>query len=267
MFRARNLKPEGFVEAATKIADEARKRGIFLRLLGALAVRIHCPGCELIHKKLGREFSDLDYVGYSKQTKEIDRLFSDLKYEKMHTMQPVIFVGRRIYIDPSGSRPDVDIFFDKIHMNHEIDFKGRLEVDFPTIPLCELVLTKTQIVKINEKDIKDIAILFLEHEVGEDDKETINAKRVAKLLSNDWGFYYTVTANFEKTKNFLSKFQVLSNKQNEHIVFKIDKLLDYIEKEPKSFRWKLRARVGTKQKWYDEVEEVERAEWLNRNRS
>ena len=35
-----------------------------------------------------------------------------------------------------------------------------------------------------------------------------------------------------------------------------------IEKEPKSLGWKLRAKVGTKKQWYNDVEEVERAEHL-----
>ena len=39
---------------------------------------------------------------------------------------------------------------------------------------------------------------------------------------------------------------------------KIDKILDAIEREPKSMGWKMRAKVGTKKKWYTEVEEVTR---------
>jgi hypothetical protein len=31
-----------------------------------------------------------------------------------------------------------------------------------------------------------------------------------------------------------------------------------IEKEPKSLKWKMRAKVGTSRKWYNVVEEVER---------
>jgi hypothetical protein len=55
-------------------------------------------------------------------------------------------------------------------MNHIIEFKDRLEKDYPTIPLEELMLEKLQIVKINEKDIKDLIVLILEHEIGENGK-------------------------------------------------------------------------------------------------
>ncbi len=34
---------------------------------------------------------------------------------------------------------------------------------------------------------------------------------------------------------------------------KINTLLERIDKEPKSFGWKMRARVGTKKRWYNPV--------------
>ena len=80
----------------------------------------------------------------------------------------------------------VDVFFDRLDMNHIIDFKNRLELDFPTISLADLLLEKMQIVQINEKDIKDTIILLREHPVEDPDKETINANYVASLLAEDW---------------------------------------------------------------------------------
>jgi hypothetical protein len=34
---------------------------------------------------------------------------------------------------------------------------------------------------------------------------------------------------------------------------KIRKISDYIGSRPKSLRWKMRAKIGTKKKWYREV--------------
>ncbi len=59
-----------------------------------------------------------------------------------------------------------------------------------------------QIVEINEKDLKDSIVLLRAHTVGDTDKDTINAKRIAKLLADDWGFYYTVTTNLKKLKDY-----------------------------------------------------------------
>jgi hypothetical protein len=39
---------------------------------------------------------------------------------------------------------------------------------------------------------------------------------------------------------------------------RVAELRDVIERAPKTQRWKLRARVGNRVKWYEEVEEVNR---------
>ena len=58
-------------------------------------------------------------------------------------------------------------------------------------------LEKMQIVQINEKDIVDTIMLMREHDVGDQGPETIDAKYIAKLLGNEWGFYYTCTTNLK----------------------------------------------------------------------
>lgn len=70
-------------------------------------------------------------------------------------------------------------------MCHTLYFKNRLLVDYPTIPLAELLLEKMQIVKLAEKDIIDTIILIREHEIGEKDEKTINATYIANILSKD----------------------------------------------------------------------------------
>jgi len=36
---------------------------------------------------------------------------------------------------------------------------------------------------------------------------------------------------------------------------RLTRILGYLEEEPKTLAWKLRARVGTSKKWYNDVEE------------
>jgi hypothetical protein len=142
-------------------------------------------------------------------------------------------------------------------MCHDIDFKGRLELDHPTIPLAEMLLEKLQIVQINEKDVKDVIILLREHEIGDKDEETINAKYIAKLLADDWGFYYTVTTNLNKIKNLLDDYNELVENDKKLVESRIDNLLNIVEQKPKSLGWKMRAKIGTKKQWYRVVEEIQ----------
>lgn len=245
-----------FIEEALRIVEEAKKQGISLRVMGATAFRLHCPKHLEIHKALGRELSDIDFVGYSKQHEKIKKLFQNLGYVMRPLTLAVAHLGaRHIYIDRVNKRI-VDVFLDKLVMCHEINFKGRLEMDYPTIPLAELLLQKMQIVKLTEKDVKDVIILLREHDIGASDKETVNVIHIAELLSRNWGFYYTFTTNLKKIKSLLPKYEVLTNEDKRDIETKIDQLIEVIEKTPKSIGWKLRARIGTSKKWYREVESL-----------
>ena len=105
-------------------------------------------------------------------------------------------------------------------------------------------------------------MLLREHEIGSSDNETINGEYIAKIMSKDWGFYYTSTTNLNKVKALLGEYEVLTAADREVISGRVDTLLGMIEKEPKSVGWKVRAKVGTKKQWYNDVEEVERAEHL-----
>lgn len=253
-----------FEGEAVRIVDEAKKENLTLRVLGATAFRIHSPNNLKVHDQLTRAISDLDFMGYSKERDKIERFFTErLGYAAVHAaLTPGLFAGRCIFINKSGGNSHADVFLDKLEMNHVIDFKGRLEIDYPTITLADLLLEKLQIVHINEKDIKDSILLLLEHDIGEGDEETINMRRIAKIMGEDWGFYYTTTTNLKKIETFLPKYKILTEEQRCEISSKIDKVLQGIENTPKSLGWKIRARVGPSKRWYNEVEEVERAQHL-----
>ena len=177
-------------------------------------------------------------------------------------LTPELFAMRRIFTHPSNGI-HIDVFLDELSMCHKIPFRNRLEVDSPTIPLAELVLEKTQIVHLNEKDIKDMLILLAAHQVGDNDRDTINGKYIAGLLSKDWGFYYTNKLNLARIRKGLDVYsQPFSAEDVKHIGERLDLLEKMIEDAPKSIGWKARAAIGPKVKWYNDVDEVERAEHL-----
>ncbi len=259
------MQPEQFEMLALDIVNSAEENGIHLRLLGAVAFRIHCPMHQDLQVSMNRVLTDLDFAAYYKQEKAIDKFFlQGMGFESQTAaLTPGLMIGRKIYYDPKDERPHVDIFFDKLNMCHVVSWeKGRLEIDKPTISLADLMLEKLQIVHINEKDVKDVMMLLLEHDIGNSDAEIVNGEYISKIMSKDWGFYYTTTTNLNKVKSLLGQYDALSSENREVISTRIDKLLGVIENEPKSLSWKLRAKVGTKKQWYNDVEEVERAEHL-----
>jgi hypothetical protein len=115
------------------------------------------------------------------------------------------------------------------------------------------MLQKLQIVQINDKDLKDAMLLFLAAQVSDTDMDAINAKYIAKLFSEDWGFYHTATTNLIKIKEAMAGVKVLTADHKKIITEKVDYFLKVIEDTSKSSKWKSRSKTGTKKPWYKEV--------------
>lgn len=244
-----------FLAEATHLAERAREKNIILRIMGACAVIYHVGKEEPLLDvfRSSRALTDIDFVTYRKFWPQIEDFLQAEGYEP-HVRFNAIHGDKQLqFANRNGTH--VDVFCDRLSMSHVIEFKGRLEQDYPTIPLADLMLEKMQIVKINEKDIKDATLLLKTHDIGDTDKDTINTVRIARVLKEDWGFYYTITTNLDKVRRRKDEYDWLSQSDKELIKTKIDKLCSIIEAEPKSTGWKLRARIGTKKKWYTDVDE------------
>jgi len=267
---------EVFIGESRRIVDDAKKEGLTLRILGGLAIAMHCQNESDFAKRLnrtgtgvveGQEYSDIDFVAYRKQRDKLKNFFSKIGYVKRRATLSSAASERQIYYHPKGWFY-VDVFFDQLLVaNHPIDFRGRLELDYPTITATDMLLEKVQMWEaFGVKDLKDCLLLLLSHDVKENtDKEAINASHIAKLLAQDWGFWYTVTTNLQNIKRFVTELdklgadakinpEAISEKERSNINEKINTLLNKIESEPKSFGWKMRAKVGTKRQWYCHVE-------------
>jgi hypothetical protein len=253
-----SLTDELFLEEAFRIMEEAEKHGIILRLLGSVAIKLHCPNFSDLYTQANRPLTDLDFMTYGQFNSSLREFFENLGYTTDERILRYFGRYRHIYHSNKVEGLHVDIFFDQLSFCHPINFKGRLEIDNPTIPLAELLLEKMQIVEINEKDLKDTVILLREHQIGSSSSDEIDGKYVAKTLSNDWGFYYTLTTNLNKVEQYLKDFSQLTEADRQVISQRLDDVRQLIEAEPKSLKWKLREKVGTKVRWYREVEEVDR---------
>jgi hypothetical protein len=270
---------EVFFQEAEKIVNEANAKSVPLRVLGGLGIAFHCREFRDFAKKLGRvgtgavegqEYSDIDFMSYRKHRDKIKELFDSMGYAKRRATLSSAASERQIYYHPKGWFY-VDVFFDKLLVaNHPINFVGRLELDYPTATVTDILLEKLQMWEaFSVKDLKDCLILLKTHTVEENaQKESIDASYISKLLSEDWGFWYTATTNLKKIRKFVLEIEKLGAeagidpkrlKSDElgEITGRIEKLLERIEREPKSFKWKMRAKVGTKQRWYNPVERPE----------
>jgi hypothetical protein len=251
---------EDFYSERTRIVNalaQDENKHVLMRLIGALAFRTHCQKYGYIQDALGRKFTDFDFVSYPRFTRDVRRVLTQLGYEEDKQVTQLFGDRRMLFHDPAFDR-HIDVFYNVLDFCHPINFVGRLEKEQVTVPLAELLLEKMQIVQINEKDLIDSIMLLREHVIGDGDHETINATVITNILSNDWGFWRTVTANLKLLDEKLSSYRDLIDEDREVAHSRIKELQERIEAAPKSLRWKARAQVGERVKWYKDVEELER---------
>ncbi len=177
---------------------------------------------------------------------------------------------------PSG-RP-VDVMVDRLTMCHTLDLRpafGKLPL---TIDAVDVLLSKLQIIELNEKDARDLLHLLSGVPVSRSGAQgseapggsadpggggpggsgaSIDSERFGKLLGADWGWWRTVTGN-------LRKLPALADEHPELIppdppldpIAQSRYLLGLAESAPKGVKWRLRANVGDRVRWYEEPEEV-----------
>jgi hypothetical protein len=271
------LRDDEFVDEARKIVEAAQKQGTVLRELGSLAIYVHSlhdpEGASFLHR-VGRVkegvplFTDLDLMGYVSQSRAISKVFDRLGF-RPDNMINGFFGDRRLVYYEKADRFHVDIFLDKLEFSHDVLFgkkpgNGRLELDYPTITVTDLVLEKLQIHNIARKDLVDLLVLFLGHAVNaatSGDRESIHAGYIANLLADDWGFWYESTQNLGKTRQLLEQFVAnarISADQAARIQDRMGRLETALSSVPKSRQWEKRAKIGTAKPWFRDVEEVVR---------
>jgi len=238
---------ESLSEEAERILNGAQRLGITLKLLGGVAVSKRCPSAS--KPPLSRRYVDIDAMGKRKETAKINQLFKELGYkprERFNALQN----SRLIFNDLANQRR-VDVFLDTFEMCHKFNFRDRLDLEPKTISLSDLLSTKLQIVEINQKDIKDIFALLLDHEVSKEEAlDKLNATYIAKLCAEDWGVYKTFTMNLSKLAGYTASIG-LDEEQTKRVSERAEALRNSIEAAPKNMGWKMRARVGERRRWYE----------------
>ncbi|MBK6791259.1 MAG: nucleotidyltransferase family protein [Anaerolineales bacterium] len=243
------------VQEMYRLVEAANAKKIQLRAIGGLAVETHN---KTKHPLFKREFADLDFCVPLKQRREFEAFMPEVGYVPHKQFNVLNGDQRQIYYH-NPSEMKVDIFVGHFEMCHRIPLEERLNADPITIPLAELFLSKVQIIELNRKDAFDLTSILLNNKTGEGDNETINLKILAQLGSADWGLYKTTSLNLDKIEAMLQKNEIpLNDEEKALVIGRINDIRRTFAEMPKPMAWQLRDRVGTRVKWYIEVEEVQR---------
>jgi len=244
---------------AVTLAQGAADAGLGLKLLGGLAVRVLCPA----FPPRQRAGQDMDFACLSKGRKNVvaylersgcepDRRFNNLNGD------------RQMYFTAPSGRP-IDVMVDRLTMCHTLDFRpsfGRLPL---TVDAVDVLLSKMQIVELNEKDARDTLHLLSGVPVSgsgaaapDGSSAEIDSDRFAKVLGADWGWWRTVTGNLKKLPDLAAEHpELIPPDPPLDPIAQSEYLLQLASSAPKGMKWKLRANVGDRVRWYELPEEVD----------
>jgi hypothetical protein len=237
------------IAEAGRIASAASAAHVGVKLMGGAGIHIHSPSAH--RPPLKRKYGDLDYVMPKRDRKAALAFFPSLGYEaneRFNLMQG----DRRLYFFDNEHGRQVDVFIDTIRMSHVIDLRERLDHTGPCASPSDLLLSKLQIFEMNRKDLVDLTALLLDHPIESGSDDAIDAAYVARLTADDWGFYRTLQVNIGKLNETLEDLDV----DRGLVRSRLEEIWKAVEAEPKPLKWKLRAQVGDRVRWYELPEEV-----------
>jgi hypothetical protein len=256
------------VAGVKALIDAGEAAGLRLRLLGGLAIRLACPSSST--PPFQRSCSDADCIVVAEPGK-VQAFIRSQGWTPAAEFNLYNGDRRLLFVSRAGSK--LDVFINVFSMCHDFDFNGRIPSQGYTVHPADLVLTKLQIHEVNDKDLQDAACIFLDHPVcdGPDPasggevikgcavkgEAGINAAYIARLCASDWGLQCSLVNNLEKTLAWTDRAG-LGSAVSPLIQQRISQLVARIHGQPKSIAWRSRAVLGTKLKWYRDVEEVDR---------
>ncbi len=242
------------IEEAVRICETAARAGITVRLAGGLAIQYLTPE----FPPRGGDRQDLDLATLSSDRRPLTQFLAGRGYVADKTFN-ALYGHKQLYFQSAETGRSLDVLVDRLHMCHTVEFAGRLGRMPVTLDLADLLLTKLQIVELNEKDAQDVLYLCSAYPVRDGDEPgTIGLDRIRPIIGNDWGWWRTVTLN-------LNRIIALAGGDGQRLVpaggkhdaiEQLAVLSKAIETAPKSLRWKARAKVGDRVRWYEMPEET-----------
>jgi hypothetical protein len=267
---------ERLMAEAHAIIDAGAVQDVVLRLTGGLAVRHYAIDLEFAE----REYSDIDLIGLKRQVVAVGDVFRGLGYVENRHVAMATGNGQLQFFLPgaapvaatggagSGAAPSglpvfaevppsdhIDVFLDAMRMDHQVDFRDRLAINTYAIDPADLFLSKLQIVNLNEKDVHDVVTLVKDVYVDfQPHPGVLDLHHVAEVCAADWGLYIDVMNNVDTVVEHVADYD-LSPRDAARVRRTLELAQEMMTEQAKTLRWRLRARIGKRVRWYDEVEE------------
>ena len=244
--------PDAMAEALNLI-KAAEQQGITARLLGGMAVRVLCPD---FPPRPAIGLQDIDLAAVTSSRKALQNFLIGQGHQPDKNFNALYGHKQLYFVSALSGRP-IDVLIDKLSMCHELVFKDRITRMPYTLDPLDVLLSKLQIVKLNEKDVRDIVYLLSGYPVLDGTETgTISLDLYRPIVGDDWGWWRTVTMNLDKISGLIAEQpELMPPGATYDPAAQSAALAAAAEDAPKSRRWKLRARLGDRVRWYQEPEE------------
>ena len=240
----------GPVTESRRLVTGAAGKGLTVRLLGGVAVFMQAP---VEGPLLPRRVGDIDLAIRREGWRDLAGFLKAAGYVSDDMFNALHGTRRLLFYDQVNGRK-LDVFVGEFSMCHAIPITDRLDRDPMTVPLAELLLTKLQIVELNERDQRDIYNLCFHHHISDGGGSGIEADYIADLCAKDWGLWRTCKSTIERCLADLPRY-TLPPEASQLISERLTSLWERMEEAPKTTRWRLRSRLGDRVRWYAEPEE------------
>ena len=227
---------EALIAEGVSLVKAAGEAGLVLRLLGGAAIVLHSGGQP--HRELG----DLDAATRRSDARRLAQVLTAAGYEPEPRFNALHGDRRLIFHGPHGK---LDVFVEVFEMCHRIDLGPRLPLDSPTLSVSDLLLTKLQVVELNAKDVEDAALLLCAHRLGRGEGDQVDLEYLAALVAHDWGLWRTLSGTLKRLEEL-----------RPDVAEPARSLRNALDEAPKSRRFRMRAKVGERKRWYELPDEV-----------
>lgn len=223
---------------ALGLVRAAAEAGIPVRLLGGAAVGVLLG--DRWPQPCRRDPGDVDLAARGRDRRALVALLErhgltgEREFNLLH--------GRRQLRFRDGDGMRVDVILDVLRMCHAIPLDAGFAADGPALPPWLLLVTKLQVVELADKDRLDVAALLAGCTT-----EQLEPERVAAACADDWGLWRSVTGTLREVRGHVP----VDGEERARVEAVAGDLLAHLEAEPKTLRWKVRAAVGERVRWYE----------------
>lgn len=221
-----------------EILARCEQAGVLVRLFGGLGVSALLG--DRLPESCRRTPGDIDLVARRESRRTLSGILEECGFAADRQFNALHGAERLLFEDDRGLK--VDVVLDNFRMCHILDLSAGLTCAGPALTAPLLLLTKLQIVQLTHKDRLDVQAMLAAL-----DPEELGVPEIARLCAADWGLWRTVSGSLAS----LTANVPLTPLESRRLESNRKLLIDALQEAPKGMRWRARARVGDRVRWYE----------------